>query len=52
MSAVGGGADIVCQELSGPFIAEAVEEAPTYRRRETMESRWRGFRSILAVGGH
>jgi len=27
MSAVGGIADLVCQELSGPFIAEAVEEA-------------------------
>ncbi len=26
MSAVGGRADLACQELSGPFIAEGVEE--------------------------
>ncbi len=26
MSAVGGRADVACQGLSGPFIAEAVEE--------------------------
>jgi hypothetical protein len=43
MSGLGRRADIACQELSGPLVAEAVEEGPTYRRRETMESRWRRF---------
>jgi hypothetical protein len=31
MSAVGGGADVVCQELSGPLLAEGVEKVGAVR---------------------
>ena len=35
-SAFGGKADVVCQGLSGPFLAEAVEEVTRIRILETM----------------
>jgi hypothetical protein len=39
MSDVGGGAEVTCQGLSGPFIAEVVEEVPASRILETMVQR-------------
>ncbi len=34
MSAIGGGADVACQELSGPFLANRRHAAATSAKRE------------------